>query len=89
TYQQEQFKFPMHDVYMKKAITNVKIAVTLSALSALVFYFWNNESRKLAYRTFYSNYDPMDAFDRMRSGGYLDSCPKESKEDKDKDKKDK
>lgn len=44
--------------------------------------------RKMKYKNFYSSYDPLDAFDRMQSGGYLTSCPKESKSDKKDDKKD-
>lgn len=39
------------------------------------------------YKYFYSTYDPIDAFDRMQTAGYLTSCPKEKKDAKNDKKK--
>ncbi|XP_017849879.1 uncharacterized protein LOC108604787 [Drosophila busckii] len=83
------YKFPMHGTHMRKTMGNVRTACILSLIAPLIFYFAHNVTQKNAYANFYSKYDPMYAFDRMKTAGYLDSCPKEEKckDDKKKDKK--
>ncbi|XP_016993534.3 uncharacterized protein COX6CL [Drosophila takahashii] len=83
-----EFKFPMHDMHLKQSFGNIKMACTLALIAPLLLYTFHNIPRKRKYRNFYSNYDPLDAFDRMMSGGYLASCPPGSGPKKD-DKKDK
>lgn len=65
----------MHNVHFKQTIGNVKVACTLALIAPTLLYIFHNAPRKRSYRTFYSSYDPIDAFDRMMNGGYLDSCP--------------
>ncbi|XP_043662678.1 uncharacterized protein LOC122626469 [Drosophila teissieri] len=83
-----EFKFPMHDLHFKQTFRNLKMACTLALMAPLILYTLHNNPRKRKYRNFYSKYDPLDAFDRMMSGGYLASCPPGSGPKKD-DKKDK
>ncbi|XP_064553823.1 uncharacterized protein LOC135439125 isoform X2 [Drosophila montana] len=83
-----KIKFPIHDTHLKKSLSNLKTACVLALIAPLCYYMLHNLPRKMTYKNFYSNYDPLDAFDRMQSGGYLTSCPKESKSDKKDDKKD-
>nr|XP_016993534.2 uncharacterized protein LOC108054932 [Drosophila takahashii] len=78
----------MHDMHLKQSFGNIKMACTLALIAPLLLYTFHNIPRKRKYRNFYSNYDPLDAFDRMMSGGYLASCPPGSGPKKD-DKKDK
>ncbi|EDW63635.2 uncharacterized protein COX6CL isoform X2 [Drosophila virilis] len=85
---QPKIKFPIHDTHLKKSLSHVKTACILALLAPFCFYMLHNLPRKMKYKKFYSSYDPLDAFDRMQSGGYLSSCPKESKSDKKDDKKD-
>ncbi|XP_023166251.1 uncharacterized protein LOC111596317 [Drosophila hydei] len=90
--QLKNVKFPMHNTHFKKMIKNLRTACCLSLLAPLMFYIFHNTPRKVKYRNFYTNYDPLDAFDRMKSGGYLSSCPakednKEKEKEKDKKKK--
>ncbi|XP_030555367.1 uncharacterized protein LOC115758749 [Drosophila novamexicana] len=85
---QPKIKFPIHDTHLKKSLSHVKTACILALLAPLCYYMLHNMPRKMKYKNFYSSYDPLDAFDRMQSGGYLTSCPKESKSDKKDDKKD-
>ncbi|XP_068151595.1 uncharacterized protein COX6CL [Drosophila tropicalis] len=82
-----QFKFPMHDIHLKKSLGNLKVACALALMAPLCFYAIHNLPRKMKYKNFYSNYDPMDAFDRMMNGGYLSSCPPGSGGKKKDDKK--
>ncbi|XP_017151351.1 uncharacterized protein LOC108161574 [Drosophila miranda] len=83
------FKFPMHDTHLNKSLRNLKVACVLALVAPICLYVLHNEPRKAKYKTFYSHYDPMDAFERMMSGGYLSSCPPGSGGKKDKDSKDK
>ncbi|XP_017115215.1 uncharacterized protein LOC108137811 [Drosophila elegans] len=82
-----EIKFPMHNVHFKQTLGNLKVACTLALAAPLLLYTFRNNARKRKYRNFYSKYDPLDAFDRMMSGGYLSSCPPGSGPKKDKEKK--
>ncbi|EDW02858.1 uncharacterized protein LOC6562583 [Drosophila grimshawi] len=84
-----KFKFPMRDIHLNKSLRILKTACILSLVAPFCLYMLSNAPRKLKYKNFYANYDPMDAFDRMQSGGYLASCSNsksDDKKDKDKDK---
>ncbi|XP_051864260.1 uncharacterized protein LOC117565178 [Drosophila albomicans] len=78
----EKIKFPIHDTHLNKIYGNLRNACILAVLAPLCF-LWRVTilPHMNKYKSFYSNYDPMDSFDRMQTGGYLSSCPKE-KDDK-------
>ncbi|ALC39734.1 CG31644 [Drosophila busckii] len=82
------FKFPMHGTHMRKSIGILRKACIWALVAPVVFYFLHNVRRKEIYKSYYSTYDPMDAFDRMQRAGYLDSCPVEDKKEKKDGKKD-
>ncbi|KAH8281794.1 hypothetical protein KR054_003007, partial [Drosophila jambulina] len=82
-----EFKFPMHDLHFNKTIGIVRKAVVFALLAPTLVFMLHNAPRKRKYSTFYSTYDPIDAFDRMMSGGYIDSFPPGSGPKKKKDKK--
>ncbi|KAH8233962.1 hypothetical protein KR032_008278, partial [Drosophila birchii] len=83
-----EFKFPMHDVHFKQTFGIVKKACLLSVIAPILVYICHNSPVQRKYRSFYTNYDPIDSFDRMMSGGYINSFPPGSgpKKDKKKDK---
>ncbi|TDG38941.1 hypothetical protein AWZ03_014637 [Drosophila navojoa] len=84
----KNIKFPMHNTHLRKTLGILRTACYLSILAPLLFYVLHNAPRKMKYQQFYTHYDPLDAFDRMKSGGYFNSCPaKEEKKEKGKDKK--
>ncbi|KAH8269379.1 hypothetical protein KR018_010754, partial [Drosophila ironensis] len=85
--QPPEIKFPLHDVHFNKTLGIVRKACFLALLAPTIFYVLHNVPRKRKYQQFYSHYDPLDAFDRMMNGGYMESCPPGSggkKDDKDK-----
>ncbi|XP_034489363.1 uncharacterized protein LOC117793181 [Drosophila innubila] len=82
-----KIKFPLHDTHLKKSLGILRTACILSLIAPICFYVFHNVPRKNKYKTFYSTYDPIDAFDRMQSGGYLASCPKDKKDSKNDKKK--
>ncbi|KAM8715544.1 hypothetical protein ACLKA7_002575 [Drosophila subpalustris] len=82
-----KIKFPLHDTHLKKSLGILRNACILAIIAPLCFYVFHNAPHKSKYKTFYSSYDPIDAFDRMQSGGYLTSCPKEKKDSKNEKKK--
>ncbi|KAH8341269.1 hypothetical protein KR059_001605, partial [Drosophila kikkawai] len=84
-----QFKFPMHNVHFNKTMGIVKNACLFSVLAPTIMYMLYNAPHQRKYRSFYSTYDPIDAFDRMMNGGYIDSFPPGSGPKAKKDKKDK
>ncbi|EDV31920.1 uncharacterized protein Dana_GF14300, isoform A [Drosophila ananassae] len=83
-----EISFPIHNSHFNKTMANVKVACVLALTAPLLLYAFRNVPHKRKYKYFYSHYDPLDAFDRMMNGGYLESCPPGSggKKDKDKDK---
>ncbi|KAH8273817.1 hypothetical protein KR044_001152 [Drosophila immigrans] len=83
---QGKIKFPIRDTHLNKTLGVLRNAVILAMLAPLCFYAMNNLPHTKKYKSFYSTYDPMLSIDRMQSGGYLFSCPKEKEDKKDKKK---
>ncbi|KAH8373682.1 hypothetical protein KR093_003283, partial [Drosophila rubida] len=81
---QTKIEFPLHGTHLKKTLAIVRNACLLSLVASLCFHSMYNIQQINHYNRFYSNYDPIDAFDRMQSGGYLSSFPKEKEDSKDK-----
>ncbi|KAH8240384.1 hypothetical protein KR038_010861, partial [Drosophila bunnanda] len=78
------FKFPMHNVHFNQTVGILKTACILSLIAPTLLYMFHNAPLKMKYKSFYSNYDPIESFDRMMSGGYINSFPPGSGPKKDK-----
>ncbi|XP_073828609.1 cytochrome c oxidase subunit 6C-like [Musca autumnalis] len=68
-------EFPMHNVHFYKSLKSICVAVVLALSASTAFNVLHNMPRKHKYANFYTNYDPMASFNRMKEGGYLQSCP--------------
>ncbi|KAH8391600.1 hypothetical protein KR200_002755, partial [Drosophila serrata] len=79
-----EFKFPMHNMHFKQSMGILRNACLLALGAPILLYMFHNAPHQRKYTSFYSNYDPLDAFDRMMSGGYINSFPPGSGPKKDK-----
>ncbi|XP_075156769.1 cytochrome c oxidase subunit 6C-like [Haematobia irritans] len=71
-------QFPMHHCHFYKSVKQICFGLVLSLSASTACYLLHNLPRKQKYANFYSTYDPMASFLRMKEGGYLDSCPPSS-----------
>ncbi|XP_013098641.1 uncharacterized protein LOC106081310 [Stomoxys calcitrans] len=72
-------KFRMRHNHFYKSLKQICFGIVLSLSASGACYVLHSLPRKEKYANFYTNYDPMSSFTRMKEGGYLDSCPPTSK----------